>query len=78
MEIGLKFKWEQKQVVDVLKLSVRSAKRDGEADGNHRIVMGENEKSEGKSYDGREQGPTGGSRASKRWSTRAQKGKQGP
>ncbi len=36
------------------------------------------EESESKSYDGREQGPTGGSRASKRWSTRAQEGKQGP
>ena len=29
-------------MVDVLKLSVRSAKRDGEVDENHRIVMGEN------------------------------------
>ena len=30
-----------KQVVDVLKLSVLSAKRDGETDGSHRIVMDE-------------------------------------
>ena len=44
MEMGLKTKWEQKQVVDVLKLSVQSTKGDGEVDGNHRIVMDEKRK----------------------------------